>query len=313
VGYLLEALDPEAHREVEAHLQAHPEARARLELLRQGLSPLAADREDPPAPPPGLVVSTLARVAELRCRRLPDAPPPSPRQAGPRGRRWARRADLIAAAVLLLLVGGLTAPLLVRQWVGYQREACSDNLRQFWLGLQAYSDRSEEAFPRVEAEGARGVAGIFVPILNDAGVLPEVSVTCPAHGHRPPPPQSVGDLEELYRTHPEQFQTVVRGLAGDYAYCLGYREGETHRHLNRHSGDLLPILADRPSPHCGNSLNHGGAGQNVLYVGGAVRWCTTSTVGVDLDDIYLNRDRQVQAGLSRVDSVLAASDARPYR
>src|SRR5262249_17326252 len=51
LGYLLNALDENIHREVEAHLATSTEAQGRLELLRQALAPLAADRKD--APPPG--------------------------------------------------------------------------------------------------------------------------------------------------------------------------------------------------------------------------------------------------------------------
>jgi hypothetical protein len=311
VGYLLEALDPATHREVSAHLEAHPEARARLELLRRALSPLALDRDEPPLPP-GLLIATLGRVAEHRCRRLPDAPAPSPRQVGARGRRWPRRVDLAAAAVLLVLVGGLAAPLLVRQWFGYRRTACADNLRRFWVSLVAYSDRNDGAFPRVEREGPHAVAGIFVPLLRDEGVLGEVSVGCPAQGPKAPPHHSVRDLEELFGAHPDDFQRAAHGLAGDYAYSLGYWEDGSHRHL-RLGDDEFPILADRSDAKHGNSPNHGGAGQNVLYVGGRVAWCVTPTVGVGGDHIYLNRDKppKVAAGLGRSDTVLAPGGARP--
>ena len=98
---------------------------------------------------------------------------------------------------------------------------------------------------------------------------------------------------------------------GGYAYSLGYLGPAICTGLRRDSGDLLPLLADG-SGDGGNSPNHGGTGQNVLYIGGHVRWCVNPTVGIDGDDIYLNRDRRVRAGVCRDDSVLGASDARPY-
>ena len=58
--------------------------------------------------------------------------------------------------------------------------------------------------------------------------------------------------------------------------------------------------------------NHGGSGQNVLYVGGHVRWAAQPTVGEEGDNIYVNRLNRVGAGVCRPDSVLGASDARPY-
>ena len=82
--------------------------------------------------------------------------------------------------------------------------------------------------------------------------------------------------------------------------------------------DLLPILADAPANNerCqprGNSGNHGGRGQNVLYVSGAVRYCTTRTVGMDRDDIYLNLDQRVNAGLNSRDTVLGAGATQPLQ
>ena len=60
-----------------------------------------------------------------------------------------------------------------------------------------------------------------------------------------------------------------------------------------------------------NSPNHGGVGQNVLYLNGRVRFCTNRTVGVDGDDIYLNKEKQPEAGIDRWDSVLGASGFHP--
>jgi hypothetical protein len=310
VGYLLKSLEPGEQAAVEAHLRADPEARARLEALERALAPLAADAEAP-GPPPGLALAALARVAEHRCRALPPAPPPSRHQLLPGPRRWFRRADLVAAALLLVLLGGLMLPGLVHQWREYQRRACAENLRQFWVGLEAYAAQREGAFPRVEEQGPRSAAGVFVAELRDAGVLPEqVSVGCPGVGRRAPAGRSVADLEGLYTASRPDYNTAARELAGNYAYSLGYRENGAHFGLRRDSGDLLPILADA-SPRAGNSANHGGAGQNVLYIGGYVSWCTERTVGVERDDIYLNQEYQVLAGVKRTDTCLGPGNASP--
>src|SRR5436853_223557 len=83
------------------------------------------------------------------------------------------------------------------------RVACANNLRVLWVGLQAYSDRGNGDFPRVEPEGPRGIGGVFMPILNDAGALGDVNVTCPAQGPAAPPPRTtVAELEGLYRSDP---------------------------------------------------------------------------------------------------------------
>jgi hypothetical protein len=309
VGYLLNALDPVTNQRVENYLRNHPDARARLALLEEALAPLADDEE--PEPPEDLAVDTLARISEYRCA-LPDAPRPTLHQRSIPFRRWGRPVDWMVAAVLMMLVGGVCVPLLARQWREQQRLACENNLRQFWLALEAYADRTNEEFPRVEAEGPRSVAGVFVPILNDAGLLKEVSITCPAQHRRDPLPYTVAQLDHIYREAPGQFRTIAQHLAGHYAYCLGYEDGHTLCGLRRNTGDGLPILADRGGDDAFNSNNHGGAGQNVLYVGGNVRWCVQPTVGLDGDNIYVNQHNRVRAGVCLSDTVLGASDARPY-
>jgi hypothetical protein len=325
VGYLLGALSEHERRQVEAYLRDCPEARARLALLQQALAPLA---EDDFAPPAGLADATLARLADERALPPTGGPAPAHHQLDGRGWHWARRIDWAVAAALFLLISGLAAPLLVHTWRDQRRIACANNLRVLWVGLQAYSDRGNGDFPRVEPEGPRGIGGVWVPMLGDAGVRVEDYLNCPGAGPQADsdepvrgrgtggafaPCITVADLESLYRTNPCGYDAAARSLAGSYAYCLGYRDGASHRGLSRGCGDHLPILADRSRDEGGNSPNHGGAGQNVLYVGGNVRWCSTPAVGEGGDDIYLNQRFQIGAGLNRGDTVLGASDARPYR
>jgi hypothetical protein len=310
LGYLLGALDPVTHARVKIHLESHPEARERFRLLERALAPLAEDANEPP--PSGLVMATLARIAEHRCI-LPTAPVSPPSQAVPPTRRLFRRVDLLVAACLLVVVAGIAFPLVAKARLLQQRIACENNLRQFGLALAAYADRTDGEFPRVERDGPRAVAGIFVPLLRDAGLAQDVSVGCPAQGEQKPPMYAVADLERMHARAPEQYlRGVARDLAGNYAYSLGYKEGDSHRGLRRDSGDGLPILADRSGEAAGNSSNHRGDGQNVLYVGGNVRWTVQPTVGEEFDHIYLNHHNRVQAGVCRIDSVLGSSAARPY-
>jgi hypothetical protein len=315
VGYVLDALDPDARQEVETRLEEQPQARARLERLRRVLEPLAADAEAG-EPPAGLALSALARIAEYRCRRLPDAPPPSAFQrVTPPSRRMPRRADLLVAAALLILISGLALPGIRRLWHVYNHRAtCADNLRVLWTGLQAYGNSHEGMLPQVEERGPRSVAGIFVPVLHEAGVLrSDARLVCPGDDTQPlPTPHRLGTLEELYRSRPEAFLRAAHDLAGSYAYSMGYKEGDVLQGLRCDSGDLLPVMADRlPCAAPGNSPNHGGAGQNVLYLGGKVRWCANRSAGIDGDDIYLNRRNEVHAGLAREDTVLGCSDSSP--
>lgn len=304
-GYLLGSLDPVTHARVEAHLKAQPEARERLRLLEEAFAPLADDADLDP--PPGLAVATLARIAEHRCA-LPSAPSPGPVETV--SRRTGRRADWIVAAAVLLLAGGVAMPFFASLLEKQQRIACANNLRKFGVALAAFADRGEGEFPRVEHEGPRAVAGVFMPLLTDAGLARDVRLSCPGQPKNEPWRHSVADLERLHRDSPDDYRRVAADLSGHYAYSLGYQDNGRLRGLRRDSADGLPILADRSAG--GNSVNHDGRGQNVLYVGGQVRWAVQPTVGEDCDHIYVNHHNRVGAGVCRIDSVLGASDARPF-
>jgi prepilin-type processing-associated H-X9-DG protein len=126
------------------------------------------------------------------------------------------------------------------------------------------------------------------------------------------------ELGSLCRDRPDEFKRLTRGLAGCYAYSLGYREagGTALYGLTKGMGDRLPLMADAPSCDggsevlSGNSANHGGRGQNVLFIDGHVEFRTTRSLGTD-DDIYLNAEHKVAAGHGPQDAVLGRSDATP--
>jgi len=263
---------------------------------------------------PRVFFATLSRIAEHQCRKLPDAPPEPAYRSDPVTRSWFRRPDALVAALLLIIVGGFGSSYLLHLWRNYQtRLACQDNLREIGKGLLSYCDHHNGEFPRVEENGPHGVAGFFVPALYDNGVLGSaMRVNCPAQKDVPAERYSTQELEELYQSNPDEFRRVARRMAGGYAYSLGYRDSDGHHGLRCNSGDRLPILADGlESLDQSNSPNHGGEGQNVLYLGGTVEWHTNRKAGVDLDDIFVNWDNQVLAGKAWKDTVLGLGDASP--
>jgi hypothetical protein len=320
LGYLLNALEPDEHRQVEEYLRTHPDATAKLERLRQALAPLAADAE-PPVPSSRLVTGTFALVAENISRPRRPTPPPVSKQRPPTDWSWLRRPDRIAAAlaaaILLALTGlaaGLVSTAVVHIHHHEQRVACQNNLSKWGRALAVYGDNHLNNFPSVEPGGPHGIAGVFVPLLNDSGlVTPDMSVGCPSLGLQSAVPQySMRDLEIIYQTDPNRFQTVVPELARDYAYSLGYvQNGQLLNWRQGAGNDLYPIMADRPPFGFGNSPNHQDAGENVLYIGGNVRWCSERTVGVGGDDIYLSKNGLLEAGVDSTDTVLGPSEATP--
>jgi hypothetical protein len=100
----------------------------------------------------------------------------------------------------------------------------------------------------------------------------------------------------------------------DYAYSLGFREpsGRLHALDNRPENAKVPILADAPLRlgSTAKPCNHR-HGQNVLYAGGNVAFCTTNTVGVNGDDIFCNVKGQVGAGLFPTDASLGRANEEP--
>jgi prepilin-type processing-associated H-X9-DG protein len=310
VGYLLNALDPDTHREVARYVRDDPEAQQRLELLRQALAPLAADRDEID-PPRGLAIRTLARVAEYRCRELPRAPVNAAARTPPRSRGGWRWADALVAAALLLTVGGLLLALRPRVMAHADRLACQNNEKEFWAASERYRDKNghQDEYVNVAEHKPFDVAGITLPVLLDAGVLrPEnFSVRCPPDGAFPGCRASLAELKGL---SDQEFNRLAPELLDCYGYSLGYRDnGQLHG--VRHSDDHQALLADRPPEDGGdgNSPNHGGRGQNVLFVDGHVEWHPTRIVHGD--DIYRNAYNETHAGANRNDIVIGSSADRP--
>jgi hypothetical protein len=324
VGYLLKALDPVTEHDVEAYLQKDAEAVRRLELLRSALVPLEADAEEIELPD-GLRQRTLALVAEHRLSNATDTPdlkaPPVLQMPMPRS-RWLRSDALIAASILLLLLP-MIPPALSYMHQQQNVRACQENMRGFFFALSHYGDLNEQRLPMASAQPPHNYAGMVVPTLYESRLLgPTVSIRCPGNGVcNPPLPLGISDMDQESTNAPAQFEQDKCRVGGCYAYSLGYQERGEHRGIRfGESNAYLPIMADRPpfeqttsgDLSLGNSTNHGGAGQNVLYLDGNVSFCTSRHVGVNRDDIYLNRNRLPEAGLDDTDSVLGGSSFQPY-
>jgi hypothetical protein len=318
LGHLLKANDPATQRAVEQRLASDAAAVHDLARLRAALSPLEADRVEF-EPPSGLWARTLAQVAEhivategpasrpedartedviRRAAAVADSvfpprpaapitPAPPPSEGGlPPARRW----NVIAMVGLSLSLLALILPAVLHVRERSHQLACNDSMRQFYQAAVGYTDNHDGNFPRVP-DGLPAAAA--AQALQQAGYLrPDDRFTCPSA-----PPDA-----------------TATGALATYAYTLGFRDefGQL-RGLDRAPGyDLMPILADAPGRQGATAypINHR-RGQNVLYAGGNVRFCTTSTVGVNADDIFINQNGQVGAGVSREDTVLGRPEERP--
>ena len=326
VGYILNALEPDEQERVRQELRRSPQAQQKLEVLRQAVEPLAYDAE-PPEPPEDLLLSTLRRVGRYRCQQ--QAAEDSARRATPIRHRsfpitprslW-KRADVLVAACIALVFLGMIPPSLLYLQHREKRLACAANLRQFYPAFVEFANRQGNGYlPVPDSSGPLAAAGVYGAWLREANCWnPHMHVYCPANlkpGQKPPPPPpTVTELRASYET--PIYAEYRRRMGGCYAYHLGYCDGQGHLFgIHCRQGDLVPILADRP-PRPGetadwriaNSLNHGGRGQNVLFLGGHVRFVTSRFLGSD--DIFLNDNGRCAAGCCPEDIVLAPSETAP--
>ena len=297
IDYSLNQLDPAERAKVDELLRTDADAAAKVARLTAALAPLEADREADD-PPPGLAVAAVARTAEYLVEHglftaadgfvepsavAEPAAPPAPRDTGwlPFTRAHANVAVAagIAFLVVALVVGGIQNTR--RQ---YQTLTCQNNLRELHGGLAGYSEAHHGRFPQAGTD-AVPVAGAYLEeLIRNGQAVPQGSRTCPLA----PASAPVG-----------------------YAYSLGFVD-PTGR-LNglqkpESADDLTPILADLPADG-GRPMAH--SGWNVLTVGGAVRFTTVSTIGVNGDDIFRNEAGLRRAGLHRNDVCLGLPFDRP--
>jgi prepilin-type processing-associated H-X9-DG protein len=319
VGYLLKTVGPREQAAVEAYLHASPAAAAQAAGLRKTLDWLALDPNTPP--PPGLADQTLARIG-------PGAPQqPETPKVGPKPLPWRptrRLVELSVAATVGVAALGAVATYVAdisTQGIGgspsrAQTTECQNNLRKLHGALAVYADNHRKQFPNVAtaAEPPRNVASMVFPILFEAGLLPsDAKLSCA--GAIGPVPCVIG-VQDVRSMHATTWQGWADAMRHAYAYSLGYRTKSQilPTYLDEQLSSLMPLMSDSsptdPSTSA-NSPSHGGSGQNVLFCDGHVIFSPLRTIGVDRDDIFLNRAGKQAAGLDSADAVLASGPIMP--
>jgi hypothetical protein len=304
LAYLLDHLPPAETAAVEAHLAGHPADAAKVARARRALRPLEADR-DGIDPPPGLAVAAVARTAEylVANRLFPDPtpePPVEPARSGVARLRsepeWGlpgwRRADVVVACGIAFLLAGLGLAGIGKLREESRVRACQANLGELYVALAGYSDTHDGRFPQVGTD-AVPTAGAFADELVRSGQYPAgQAAVCPA-AESPP---RVGYAYTL-------------GYLGPNGQLVGLRKSDGPDG----AGDWTPITADLPARRRAGAaaVPAHARGQNVLFVGGAVRFATTPAVGVNGDHIYHNDAGLPRAGLHRDDSCLGRPPDMP--
>ena len=227
--------------------------------------------------------------------------------------RWAD----VAVAASIFLAGLLTLiPAAYRGKLQRSQLGCVFNLQQLGLGLGQYANM-HRSFPYAPPECPAAHAGSFAFMLHDSKLLPDcTALDCPCDGPSATPPPSA-DFPTVCEIQKKTPQRYARMVGWDYAYHIGYRRGTARpAPMIAEYSAYVPILADRPGHDGGhrilegNSPNHGGRGQNVLYTDGHVRWHHTRRLGPHDPDMFLNAHRLPAPGVSEADATLAPGSFR---
>ncbi len=269
----------------EAELIRDPDLAARADRLSSVLRQLL-DGGETFDPPPGLAERTSRFVAERKSKRaiLDFVPRRVPF-------RWAD----VAVAAGIMLAGLLTLfPAIKAGREQGNQLACANNLNQLGTSLVNYAIRHQH-YPRVSGAGAGTPVGWYAQALEGESLLPDTkTLHCPCKSDCP---------ADTMRTNPNHM---------DFAYNVGYVDPKSG-HAEPITPWLpvtVPLLADQP-PHDGagrvlegNSPNHGGRGQNVLFSDLHLRWLPTRKVGPHDSDLFLNQKQLPEPGVSLQDAAV---------
>ncbi len=294
LDYHLGQMDERRRDQFESELSLDPELRRASLQLGANLSMMLDDGQGDFEPPAGLADRTIALVEQQRKRRgISDLSPVRVPF------RWAD----VAVAAGIFLAGLLTLlPAMQRTRSDMQQMSCMYNLQQVGLGLATYAS-SHGHYPNPPSGYPAGFYGVQ---LADAHAVHDPSIlSCPCRG-RAAVLQTIpcsDDFGSLMHRSPADGQ---RMLGDEYAYNAGYHRPAGHVApvpANLANSAPLPLLADQPPLDDfaivldGNSPDHGGGGQNVLFTDYSVRWLRSrALVGID-DDIYLNQRHKPARGL----------------
>jgi hypothetical protein len=303
LDYVLGQLEGPAREQADAEVSGDPQLAEALDRLSRAVHRLLED-ELTIEVPAQLAGRTHAFIAEHGRRRsilefLPITVP----------FRWAD----VAVAASIFLAGLLTlVPAMQRSKERMAQAGCGFNLQQLGVGLLQYAGQHHH-FPYAPPDQPDAVAGTFAKTLQESGMLHDLkTLDCPCNGicTMASPTLHVPSLEKVRNKSPELYRVL---LSCDYAYHVGFRNRAGRPGpLPANLMARVPLLADQPNHQRnhilpGNSPNHGGRGQNVLFSDGHIAWYTTRRVSpVDLD-IFLNEDRLPAPGINVDDAALVPS------
>jgi hypothetical protein len=194
-------------------------------------------------------------------------------------------------------------------------QACQNNLRELGFALVDYSEKVGQGhFPEVPITGNRAVAGIYAPVLLDAGYLTDESkVICPSSTlAQQADAWELASLDEIDQASGRTLVLIQRSIGGSYGYSLGVFVNGRHRAPRNLGRKHFALMADAPSLQLAGhrSTNHGGRGDNILFEDGHIQYVIESRH--EGDHPFVNRLGWMEAGVDADDAVVAPSFAPPF-
>jgi hypothetical protein len=330
VRYLLGELDTEKRELLEEQLRQSPELRRELEYLRGCLPSVEKPEPMLAGPPLGLAERTVDRVADVASGGPLEDEAARDRATAERALvasyaveppislpSWSL-ADLTVAGGVFLAVSMLFLPALRQSRDMARRNDCANNLRQFGVLLEKYSQEHAGAFPLV---GPTDNAGIFAVRLVTEGYsnADELARLLVCRSSPLANEIAAGRVVIQFPTasqfatgSPARLVELYRQSGGSYAYAIGYFQGTVYHGPFNDRSPRSPVMADAPNNRLVDmqSPNHRGCGQNVLTADGGVHYLRTCQIGRD-SNFYLNEEGQPRAAHNKADSVLIRSEATP--
>lgn len=364
IGYLLGALDEDLRVQVEQRLQFDASLRADMETLRRGLqvlqptrcqnpseidpTPSVSDRFDSEFPAERIIsteridqwastsmwVEPPVGLAERACdfvfsRSSGDVnTPPSPQfrsaaEPAVGSVSWSV-ADAFVIAGVCITAALLFAPALITSRISAQRQLCASRLRDLGESFALYSAQHQGELPVIPTSGPRSFAGIYAPVLRDAGFLSDPNwIVCPEACSTDSTPVHgiVPTLSQIDRGTASELSLWCNAAGGNYAYALPYldQNGQyvSRKNLRQSNIAILGDIVTSPSAAVlpatpvlpAATGRHGGRGANVLFQDGGVRYQHQLRIGND--DLFRSNRGLIEVGQSIDDQVLAPSQVRP--
>jgi prepilin-type processing-associated H-X9-DG protein len=314
LDYVLGQLEGDDAERVAREVESDPAAAERVERLAYSLDLLLDDGEYAYVPPSGLARRTLEFVERAVAER------PAVLELAPAPRRF-RLGDFAMAATIFLASLLALAPAVLRGKERWGRAACLNNLQKVGVRLHQYAALNH-AYPFVDSEEEVPHAGAILCRLKEAGFPIEprdLQCPCSESGSKIERVPRYSEVAERMKVAPHEGCHL---LDNDYAFHIGHYASPT---ASSKPGPLrpdaahqsIPIVGDRPgfdrgsgAIHAGNSPNHGGQGQNVLYADGHAGWLGSRWVSPADKDLYLNNADRPAYGIGPEDSVLMPASFR---